>query len=248
MEDQIIIRHRFDIRRRTLVVAQKAYLTPQMIRFTLTSDELDGFQSPSPDDHIKLIFPDAGTDETVMREYTPRAFDADAGQMVLDFAVHDAGPATQWAIDAEVGDTLMIAGPRGSAQIAPIFDWYLLIGDETALPAMGRWLEEMDDDVLAISLGLVTDAAEEQVFTSAADLEAIWLHRADPTDPAVALAAAADIDLPDEGRGFIWIAAEAQVARALRDHFAARGHPRPQMKAAGYWTRGLADTSEKSMD
>lgn len=247
MNQPVITRHRFDIHRRDLTVIEKSYVTPKMIRLVLQGPHLQEFRSPSPDDHIKLVFDQTG-DQPMMREYTPRAFDLDAATITLDFAVHEAGPATRWAIDAQPGDSLKIAGPRGSAVIASDFDWYLLIGDETALPAMGRWVEEMRDGTRVVTLGLVQDRAEEQVFATAADQQAHWLHRADPTDPAVAVDAARGLALP-EGRGFVWIAAEAAVAKALRGHFLTeRAHPRDCLKAAGYWTVGQPDSSIKSID
>ncbi|MFG6082940.1 SIP domain-containing protein [Paracoccus litorisediminis] len=245
--EPIITRHRFDIRRRTLTVQEKLWITPNMIRFVLFSEELADFESLGPDDHVKLFF-DIGGEGPAMRDYTPRAFDRQARTLTLDFAVHEAGPATQWAVDAKLGDTLNIGGPRGSAVVAPIFDWWLLIGDETALPAMGRWVEEMPEGTQVTTLGLVTEAAEEQLWSTRATHEAAWSHRADPADPAPVLEAAAQLDLP-EGKGFIWIAAEAGVARALRDHFQKeRGHPREWLKAAGYWLKGQADAQEKLLE
>jgi NADPH-dependent ferric siderophore reductase/DNA-binding PadR family transcriptional regulator len=244
---EIITRHRFDIRRRQLTVKDRIQLSPQMVRFVLGSDDLADFQSLAPDDHIKLFF-ETGAEKPEMRDYTPRAFDRDARTLTLDFAIHEAGPATQWAIEAKIGDGLTIAGPRGSGVIAPVFDWWLLIGDETALPAMGRWVEEMPAGTRVMTLGLVTDAAEQQDFATLADHRPEWLHRQDPADPAPVVAAAATLNLP-EGRGFIWIAAEAGVARALRDHFQReRGHPKEWMKAAGYWLKGQADAQAKSLD
>ncbi|MTH79057.1 siderophore-interacting protein [Paracoccus aestuariivivens] len=241
--EPIITRHRFEIRRRTLTVLEKTYLTPKMIRFVLTSDDLADFESLGHDDHVKL-FLDVGGEQPEMRDYTPRAFDREARTLTLDFAVHVAGPATQWAIDAETGDTLNIGGPRGSAVVAPVFDWWLLIGDETALPAMGRWVENMVSGTKVTTLGLVTDAAEEQVWVTDADHHAKWLHRADAADPSPVLDAVAALDLP-LGKGFVWIAAEANVARATRDHFQmARNHPREWIKAAGYWLKGKADAHE----
>lgn len=245
--EQIITRHRFDTRRRILTVREKTNLTPQMIRFVLTGDDLADFESLAPDDHIKL-FLDTGAGKTEMRDYTPRAFDREKGTLTLDFAIHEAGPATQWAIEAEVGSTLTIGGPRGSAVIAPVFDWYLLVGDETALPAIGRWVEEMPAGKTVVTLGIVTGSAEEQGFTTAADHQAHWVHRTDSSDAAGALAALDALTLP-EGRGFVWIAAEAGVARALRDHMLnERQHPREALKASGYWVRGQADAHEKLMD
>ncbi|MDS9469887.1 SIP domain-containing protein [Paracoccus sp. MBLB3053] len=244
--DQIITRHRFDTRRRVLSVQEKTWVTPNMIRFVLHSEELADFQSLGPDDHIKLFF-ETGAEKPEMRDYTPRAFDRESRTLTLDFAIHEAGPATQWAVDAEIGAKLSIGGPRGSTVIAPVFDWWLLIGDETALPAMGRWVEEMPEGMQVVTFGLVTDPAEEQVWQSRASHQAKWLHRADPADPAPVLAGVGEFALP-EGRGFIWIAAEAGVARALRDHFEHRGHPREGLKAAGYWLKGEADASVKSLD
>ena len=142
----------------------------------------------------------------------------------------------------------MVAGPRGSTVIAPVFDWWLLIGDETALPAMGRWVEGMAQGPAVTTLGLVTGPAEEQHWQTLANHVAHWCHRADPVDPQPVASAVAGLDLP-EGRGFVWIAAEAGVARHIRDHFlTARNHPRHWLKAAGYWTAGKADTSDKTLE
>ena len=172
-----------------------------------------------------------------------------AAGMVGMLAVHEAGPATAWAMAAKVGDSLTIGGPRGSAVVAPVFDWWLFIADETGLPAMGRWVEELPAGQSVITLGAVPGVEDQQVWNSAATQQSHWVHR--PVEQAAEIAplldAAKGITLP-EGRGFIWIAAEAKVARALRDHFEERGHPRQQMKAAGYWIDGHADASDKALD
>ncbi|NVO24401.1 SIP domain-containing protein [Donghicola sp. B5-SW-15] len=247
--NQIITRHRHEIRRRTLTVTNTQRLTPHMIRVELESPELEGFTSLGFDDHIKLFF-DTGTDKPAMRDYTPRGFDAAANRLTLDFAVHDAGPATDWALNAGVGTQLQIGGPRGSAVIAPVFDWYLLVGDETALPAMGRRVEELPAGVQVITVGAVIDGAEEQTWTSDADLTAHWVHRpaSAATNPAPVLDALRDLPLP-EGRGFIWIAAEASVARAAKEYMLTeRTHPREWLKASGYWVQGEADAKAKLDD
>lgn len=247
--DPVITRHRHELKRRDLTVAQAFRLTPHMQRIVLQGPDLADFVSLAPDDHVKLIFP-SGTDAPLMREYTPRAFDTVAQSLTLDFAVHDAGPATDWGLSARPGDTLTVAGPRGSAVVAPDFDWWLLIGDETALPAIGRWAEELPEGARLITLVAVPGNADRQTWAAKAALDARWCLRptAQAADAAPLLEAAKALELP-AGRGFIWIAAEARVARALRDHFTgARGHPKEWLKAAGYWTRGIADGSDKSLD
>ncbi|WP_216671115.1 SIP domain-containing protein [Mangrovicoccus sp. HB161399] len=241
---QIITRHRHELRRRELTVREITDITPNMRRIVLDGAELDGFSSLGFDDHIKLFF-ETGGEKPEMRDYTPRAHDG--GTLTLDFAIHEAGPATAWAQGAAVGDTLRIGGPRGSQVIAPVFDWYLLVGDETALPAIGRRVEELPEGVTVVTLAAVTGAAEEQAWQSAATQETHWVHRADAADPAPVLEALEALDLP-EGKGFIWIAAEAGVARALKIHMLQdRGHPGEWLKASGYWTKGQADAADKSL-
>ncbi|WP_330848838.1 SIP domain-containing protein [Mangrovicoccus ximenensis] len=56
------------------------------------------------------------------------------------------------------------------------------------------------------------------------------------------------LELP-AGKGFIWIAAEAGVARALKQYVLGElGHPGAWMKAAGYWTAGQSDAADKALD
>lgn len=247
--ENLITRHRHELKFRTLTVKETSRLTPNMIRILLEGDDLADFVSLGFDDHIKLFIP-TEEEETEKRDYTPRFFDTDARRLAIDFAVHDAGPATRWAIDARPGDTLQIGGPRGSAVVSPAFDWWLLVGDETALPAIGRRIEELPAGARVVSIVTIADDNDRQSFSTQADHQAIWvrrpLDRAD--DPAPVLDALRELALP-QGDGFVWIAAEARVARAARDHLVnERGHPLQWTKAAGYWRKGVADAHEKSMD
>jgi NADPH-dependent ferric siderophore reductase len=244
-----ITRHRLEPRRRSLTVKETTRITPNMIRILFEGADLEDFVSMGPDDHVKLFIP-SETGEVERRDYTPRHFDRDACTLVIDFAVHDAGPATRWAIEAEPGDKLEIGGPRGSAVVSPTFDWWLLIGDETALPAIGRRIEEMPSGTRVISVVAVADEAEEQIFDSAARHEPVWIHRSldRADDPAPLLSTLRTMPLPN-GDGFVWIAAEGRVARALRNYVVEScGHPLAWTKAAGYWLKGVADAHDKLAD
>lgn len=243
-----IQRVRHETRRRSLTVVALERLTPRMLRITLSSPELHDFVSLGADDHVKLFF-QTEDGETVMRDFTPRAYDNAKGLLTLDFALHDAGPATQWAASAAVGDTLDIGGPRGSAIMPDDFDWLLLVGDETALPAMARRLEELNPGLPVASYALVAAQDEVMSFGSPADLTQTWIVRDGSGDDTAQLRAALDGFSPPAGEGFVWIAAEAAVARDLRRYMAEdRGHPREWMKAAGYWARGMADGGGKIED
>ena len=185
-----------------------------------------------------------------MRDYTPRAFDRAGGTLEIDFALHEAGPATQWAWSASPGDLLEIGGPKGSSIVTDDFDWYLLIGDETALPAIGRRVEELRPGVPVTSLVVVDSAAEQQTFSGQSDHRAKWVYREAPSlDNADLLLAALQGFEPPAGDGYVWIAAEAQVARRVRAYaIDVLRHPKAWTKAAGYWTRGHVATHEKIDD
>ncbi|NLY64870.1 MAG: siderophore-interacting protein, partial [Alcaligenaceae bacterium] len=135
---------------RLLTVTRIRELSPAMRRITFTGENLSGFLSASFDDHVKLLLPevqgekpnipvvgekglefDESRPKPVMRDYTPRRYDPVANELEIDFVLHHEGPATDWATKAEVGHYLGIAGPRGSFIIPTVFDWHLLIGDET---------------------------------------------------------------------------------------------------------------------
>ncbi len=243
----VIDRVRHELKRRELTVEAIQYITPQMIRITLRGESLSDFVSLGADDHVKLVVPGANG-EMEMRDYTPRSYDNESGRLVLDFAVHEAGPATKWALDAKPGSTVTVAGPRGSAVITGVSKW-VLVGDETALPAIGRLIEQAGAGDVITAIGVVTDRNEEQQFASPARLETHWVHRpaSAVSDPMPIIEKLDGIALTADT--FVWVAAEASVARAIKTYLTTgRKHPLPWLKAAGYWTRGLADSSIKTID
>ncbi len=238
-------RVRHEVKRRPLVVRQTKRLSSHMLRITFEGRELSDFTSPAPDDHVKLLIPTGGG-EFEMRDYTPRSFDVSSNTLEIDFALHDAGPATRWAMQAKSGDALDIAGPKGSVLMPWTYDWWLLVGDETALPAIGRRVEEAPSGTKIISIVAVSLAEDEQVFSTVANHSAIWVHRPaeQADDPQPLIAALAEVSFP-VGDGFVWIAAEGRVARAVRDYVSeTRGHPRSNMKASGYWAKGKSNGAE----
>ena len=172
-------------------------------------------------------------------------------KLVIDFALHDAGPATDWADQAAPGQQLSIGGPRGSFVVPDDFDWYLFIGDETALPAIGRRLEELRASARAIVVAAVTGPEEEQKFNSRASVETVWVHRplSRAEDPAPLLDAVRGIDAAEVRR---WLRlggrriADRQAA-APPSRWTSAASTRP-VKAAGYWKRGAVSIHETHND
>jgi NADPH-dependent ferric siderophore reductase len=244
MTRHAITKIRHELRRRTLTVASIEDVTPGMRRVHFSSPDLADFNSAGFDDHVKMFIPGPGAEgpateaeRPAMRDFTPRLFDTGACTLALDYAMHDAGPAIDWAKTAKPGDTLEIGGPRGSAVMTDDFDWYWFIGDETALPAIGRRLEELRAGVPVATFVAVDSAQEAQAIATATRWTPEWVVRDGRDDAAALIAATEKVPFP-EGEGFVWIAAEAMIARAVRAAIEARGHPRAWLKASGYWQRG----------
>ena len=243
-------RVRHEARRRTLTIAHVENIAAHMNRITLTGD-LEGFKSLGFDDHVKLFFPDGttnaeGAPNMLGRDFTPRRHDPAANTLEIDFAIHDAGPATRWAAQARPGETLALGGPRGSFMIPAAYDWHLLIGDETALPAISRRLAELPAGSRVVVLAEVDGAADELAFKTATNLTVTWAHRNGAAAGAAdGLAKAlATLRMP-AGDYYAWVACESLVAKSLRRQLIADHGANPKwMRAAGYWRRGAVAVHE----
>ena len=231
-------RVRHELKRRELEVRRVENVSRHFRSVVLGGEALADFVSASFDDHVKVLL-ELGGAEPVMRDYTPRAFDPARLELTLEFALHGDGPAALWAEQARVGQTLVVGGPRGSFIIPMDYDWHLLAGDETGLPAIARRLEELPEGTPVIALLLVTDPADQRIFKSGAQLNAQWF-----SEPETLLTTARALSLPP-GEGYIWCAGEAATMAALRKIFVdEKGHDRHAIRAAAYWKRGVSDHHE----
>ncbi|WP_339501932.1 siderophore-interacting protein [Pseudomonas silesiensis] len=247
-----------EIKRRRLEVVRVVDLTPRMRRITLGGPELAGFVSLGTDDHVKLLFPQnaaeqatletlvlgAGKDNgpmPAMRDYTPRRYDLDTLELDIDFVLHGDGPAATWAEQARPGQFLHIGGPRGSMVVPDMFDSYLLIGDETALPAIARRLEGLAANRRALVIVEVENGAEQQKLESPAQVNVIWVLREGGRNNL--LTTVKELQMPS-GNLYAWVATESKVSRQIRrvlldEH----GLDEQFVKAVGYWR--LDDTTEE---
>lgn len=256
-------RVRHDTVFRRVQVREVLELTPHMRRIVVAGPELEGFHSGAPDDHIKMFFPNAdgesvtpkmgengpeypaGKAPSPMRDYTPRKHDAEAGTLAIDFVIHGEGPASTWAENVRAGDDIAFGGPRGSFLVAGDFDHYVLAGDETALPAIGRWLEEMPAGHKATVLVEIPEDADRQVLETRADANITWLPRNGvPAAESDLLEKALD-QLAPEGDTFWWVACESRRVRGMRKSIeAGRGVPKDWIRTTGYWKAAEDDAGE----
>lgn len=229
-----IRRVRYELKRRDLTVARTRRVGASFMEVTLTGEALVGFQSAGFDDHIKLLFPSADGG-AIGRDYTPRRFDPLRGELVIEFLLHGEGIASQWARGAAPGSELVVGGPRGSMVIPTDYDWHLLAGDETALPAISRRLEELPAGARAIVLALAADPRDERAFVTSANLDVTWVRT-----NADLIAHAAELRLPG-GEGFVWAAGEAATMARVREQMLVnKEHPREAARISAYWKRGAS--------
>ncbi|MFK4790366.1 siderophore-interacting protein [Microbacterium sp. ZW T5_56] len=238
---------RYDLVSRSLTVSRVQRVAPDMIRVTLSGAELDGFASVGPADHVKVFFPDTDgvihtrrpdaepTGTVILRDFTPLPRD---GELALDFYTHaDPGPAAAWAQSVSVGDAARIAGPRGSRGVPADASRVILFADETALPAVTRWLELLPASVAVEVIAMIGngDWVADYLGSTTASVHVVG------RDAESALAALATLAPIDEST-FVWAAGEATQLIPIRRHLRRElGLPKEQVIVDGYWRRGAAD-------
>lgn len=234
---------------RRIRVTRVQPLTPHMVRVTFTGDDLAAFGWNGPAAHIKLVFPEDGQTEPPMptpdgprlkgvRTYTPRRFDPTVPELDVEFVLHGVGPASNWAAQAQVGQVLIVAGPGPNYQIDATADWLLLVGDDTAIPAISSILDALPASLKAYVLLEVSDASEQRELSSAAPVEISWINR-DPRQPDAALEQALRNFKFPEGNGRVYVGAEAGVMRRMRTYLLKDlGFEASKIVTRGYWKFG----------
>lgn len=178
-------------------VARIEFVSPTFRRFTLTGPELHTVADNRFDQRFKMLFPvpdvdvpEAHLDALVsrddwydawreldnavrppMRTYTVREVRPEASEFDVDIALHGRlGPASTWALDAQVGDRIVVCVPHTgfAGDFHGGVDWrppaevgrILIAGDETALPAVSGILERLDEGARGIAVVEVPDARD----------------------------------------------------------------------------------------
>lgn len=256
-------RHRFTARSARVVSVER--VAPVMLRVRVSGAEFSDFVSTGPADHVRVYFPDPDTGELVApapvgpgedgivrpdapahaRDFTPlrlvRDGDDDVVAVDLDFFLHVApGPAARWAARADVGDEIVVVGPRGSKGAPQGAERAILVCDETALPSATRWLTDLPAttrvDVVATTEDDGAWVGDYLSSTSGRDDARVHILRAGSTDLTSTVAGLA----PDAST-FVFAAGEASalvpLRRLLRRELNLAAE---QVALSGYWKRGTA--------
>jgi NADPH-dependent ferric siderophore reductase len=172
------------------------------------------------------------------RTYTVRWFDEAAQELAIDFVYHgEVGIAGPWAAGLRPGDEVLLSGPGGAYAPSPEVDWHLLVGDESALPAIGAALDAIPAGVPVRAFIEIGDVGDQQQLPSPGNAEISWLRRSGPEDDILVRTVAELEFLPGEVQAFVH--GEAGAVRSLRRHLVAdRGVAKERLSLSGYWRRG----------
>lgn len=142
-----------------------------------------------------------------MRTYTVRAVEG-AGEdtvVVVDVVLHDGdgGPGEAWAARTAIGERALLVGPRkgrpfGGIEFAPLPDArLLLVGDETAVPAVAAILEQLPADATGVAYLEVPFAEDVQALHHPDGVQVIWLPRSpEPAGAALVPSVRRHLGLP----------------------------------------------------
>ncbi|MER5177917.1 siderophore-interacting protein [Streptomyces sp. NPDC002896] len=237
-------------------VVRTERLTPHMQRVVLGGEGLAGFTAGTCTDHyVKLLFGPEGVTYPepfdmeriraefprdqwpVTRTYTVRAWDPEHRELTLDFVIHgDEGLAGPWAMRAQPGELVRFLGPGGAYAPDEAADWHLLVGDESALPAIAAALEALPEGTDTRAFLEVAGPEEEQKI--ATDVEVVWLHRGDRPVGEALVEAVRELEFP-EGRMHAFVHGEAAFVKELRRLLRVeRAIPREDLSISGYWRLG----------
>jgi NADPH-dependent ferric siderophore reductase len=224
-------------------------LSLHMRRIVLTGDSLSDFPENKESAHVKVIFPDVNSADKKpklglylgfkkwMRSYTIRSFDKQNLALAIDFAVRDhEGLASNWALQAKVGDYLGIAGPGDIKHTNLLADKHLLFGDITALPAIAATLEKLPNNAVGHAYIQVPDQQDIQQLVMPKNVKVHWLVTENklPEEFLSRLASQGD----NLAGTAIFIAAEASVIKQLKAHLNARcRYDKAMLYASAYWNK-----------
>jgi NADPH-dependent ferric siderophore reductase len=241
-------------------VVSVSRIAPRLVSVLVRGDALDGFRIDAPTSHVKVFLPAVGQDapalaeqtpdgpvwpegaeRPVVRTYTPVRFDEASRTLELQFALHGAGPASEWAEHAAPGDKLAISGPGGRFTLDETAAHWWLAADESAIPAVATLLAALPASATADVHIEVADAGDEIAFDSPAKTTLTWHHRRSPGAFGAELdEAARAAEIPAGTR--IWVACETAAMRGIRRYFTRdRGLPLSSLVTRGYWRLGEAD-------
>jgi NADPH-dependent ferric siderophore reductase len=232
-----------------------------MMRLTVEGDDLGDLAGDAPAASVRLLIPSPGADELVtpvwngnefrlpdgrrpaIRTLTPRRVDSAGTALEVDIVRHGSGALSTWVETARPGDPAAVSGPGRGYRIDPDATGFLLVGDETAIPAIDQLLEVLPPEVPVEVHVEVAHPAARLPLSEHPRASVAW-HESEGVPPGAALlTAVSNATLTDGTR--VWVAGEAAAVQRIRKHlFDERGLARSHATVRGYWKYGRSAEAE----
>ena len=220
-----------------------------MLRVTLGGPGLADFPADSDGAYIKLRLaePEGVDGKPLVRTYTVRHYRADSQELDVDFVVHESdGPAVNWAQNCKPGDEIKVGGPGPKKLLDFEADWFLLVGDMSALPAISANIERMGPDAKGFALLEIIHDDDMQELDSPPGLQVDWIVNGEPERENTVLLDRVKALQWLPGRPYVWVAGEFSQSLAIRSLMkSARNVHRKNMYASSYWQIGQTEDGHK---
>lgn len=231
---------------------------PHLRRITFAGGDLTTFDPGGPDAFLYVLLPPPGRDRLTIDQtftwegyqqmpeadrpvgsyYTLRSWRPEQAELDVLFVLHgDTGPASAWASRARPGDPVALWGPRTAWDPPVGTDRYVLVADETGLPAVAAILEALPHDSAVQVIAEVAEPAEEHPMPRTGPGVAFtWLHRDGAAPGTTTLLADAVRALDVSVTTYAWGGGESHAMTAARKHLRhSIGLRREQVTMVAYW-------------
>lgn len=188
-----------------------------------------------------------------VRAYTLRDVRPETGEVDIDFVIHEdeaggLGPAVRFALSASPGDRVGFLDQGVGFTPDHPHDWTLLVGDETALPAVAGISASLPETARGIAIIEVPTAGDRQELLVPPEMEVRWIHRDESsmgTDrPGQLALEALKTTVPPDGVLHAHLIGESGLATGARRHLVHEwGVPKRHVDFAGYWRHGRPATT-----
>jgi NADPH-dependent ferric siderophore reductase len=234
-----------------LTVTAALQVTQNMRRLTLHGEELASFPEDAEGGYFKFVFAAANSDKPVLRTYTIAKYRPSLNEIDVDFMLHVspngsvAGVAAPWAIQAQIGDRASIFSPSPATFINTDADWYLLVADMTALPALTVNLERLPADAKGYVIIEIIANEDRQDLRIPNGMELIWVVNPHPGSDDSPLYLAIKELAWLRGRVVVWAAGEFKTIKTRQYFKHDRNVEKSHLYISSYWKKGLQEEEHK---
>ncbi len=233
------------------MVTARVELSPRMLRLSFEGDVIGDLVVPDPAASVRLLVPMPGTTELVIPTWNGNEFllpdgsrpalrtltplHIDGRHMELEIVRHPGGAVSSWAETAAPGTEAALSGPGSGYEIDRQATRFVLLGDETAIPAIRGMLERLPEQAeVEVHIEAVSTEAELELPSHPQSTITWHVRASEAGDSPLVVLVGEWSDVSASTR--VWAGGEASTMHAIRKHLHQTiGVPREQTSIRGYW-------------